>query len=142
MMPLWCRHIGDKRIAIESVRFLGQVYRFDNFEITILNKIRVVFEVPSTEWLEEFTKFIRSKANHCIDITLTGSGFPLKLWRTEDGVGMRIFDLVTGNSRDIELSDTAARELHACCLDIVLTPFKQQGGDPGLLEDLKSFLLE
>lgn len=140
-MEISCENLGGKEILVDAIREFAQIYRFDDFRISLRSGVNCVqFDVPSTEWLEHFTEVLRSEAPDEFDRTLRGSGWWFHVVRSETGVALFV-DIRQGHRVKIELSLDEAKQLHNILLNAILLPFIAQGGAVDNLQDLKTFEL-
>lgn len=139
-MEIRCENLGDKKILVDAIQSLIQVYRFDDFRIYLgSGQSGVHFDVPSTEWLENFTELLKSDPPVEFDRTLRASGWWFHALRTEAGVALFI-DIEKGHPLKVELSLEEANRLHGVVLDAILRPFVEQGGEVSNLCDMEKVL--
>ena len=139
MMDITCINQGGERLLIENITELAQVYRFDQFLVRFITEDdRIECEIPSVEWLEEFTRLLKVQRGTLVKKVLRGSGFYFLAEKTNNGVVIS-FDSLNRGMVSIELTDSDACNLHQTVLSAVLNPFIEQGGKVDRLSDLELF---
>lgn len=140
MNKIFCAYIsGD--IVIDAIKSLQQIYRFDDIEIcAISHSNTILFSVPSTEWLEEFTKTIKQRPENT-DIMLLHSGYKYLATTSDDTINVRVYDSIRDELTWLELDQPEAELLHHTVLSSILCQFLRQGGDLRQLDDLGDFRL-
>jgi hypothetical protein len=141
-MEITSENLGGKEILVDVIRELAQIYRFDEFRVSLKDGDRCVqFDVPSTEWLEYFTGVLKSQDPREFRQTLRSSGWWFHVSRKATGVTLFVFDIKQGRHLTVELSFDEAKMLHGVVLESILQPFIEQGGKVDDLEDLESFYI-
>jgi hypothetical protein len=133
-------NLGAEAILVDAIGELVQIYRFDEFRISITGGgHNVEFDVPSTEWLEHFTQVLRSRQPTDFNLTLRASGYYFHVIRTDHGLELFVFDRLSEKNVRLRLNFAEAKKLHDTVLETVLRPFVEQGGNVDNLVDLRSF---
>jgi hypothetical protein len=101
---------------------------------------REQFDIPSTEWLEEFTNTINGPVRS-INMQLIESGFSYVATAAESFISIQVFFKNRQVLSSLDLSRIEAALLHTAILGSIVGPFIAQGGKLGSLLDLQSFLL-
>jgi len=139
-MEIVCENLGGSEILVDAIKELAQIYRFDEFRITLKgNGSFAQFDIPSTEWLEHFTEVLKSNHAQEFERTLRGSGWWFHVLRTDTEISLFVFDLGHGRRVKIDLTLPEARRLHHAVLETILLPFAEQGGVIEELTDLEQF---
>jgi hypothetical protein len=141
-MEVICQNLGLYPILVSAVETVFQIYQFDNFRINLkFNHNKIVFDVPSTEWLEEYTSLLVAAPPVEKDIRLFESGMRFRAKRADGQVNLFVSDVLTNNPVNLSLTNEEARQLHEGLLTAILEPFEQQGGRLETLRDLSLFKL-
>jgi hypothetical protein len=139
-MNVSCENLGRRELLVDQIKYVGQIYRFDDFRITVeIDDYCVRFDIPSSEWLERFTEVLRTSAPAEFRETLRGSGWLFSVSRTEIGVSLDVFDIGLKADIRLDLSLEEAGKLHQAVLDALLLPFSDQGGQAEDLLDMDRF---
>ena len=129
---------GD--LILSAVKNLAQVFRFDQTEVSVFSEgENLVFQVPSTEWLERFHRTITDDSQTDVSERLTESGYLYRVCAGPRNVAVEVFDLPSGSLRWLQMSRYEAICLYGAALTSVVRPFVQQGGKLEDLGDLDEF---
>jgi hypothetical protein len=136
-MNFLCEILGETELAIDHIRNVGQIYRFDEARVIVEDRgVRVQFDIPTAEWLERFTDVLRATGPQEFRETLRESGWLFHVSRSERGVSLHVFDVGQQRSASVSLDFEQAADLHGVILDCLIRPFVAQGGRVNDLEDM------
>ncbi|MCK9383007.1 MAG: hypothetical protein M0P95_18340 [Sulfuritalea sp.] len=139
-MDIACENLGGREILVGEINEFAQIYRFDDFRLQLRKgNYFVVFDVPSTEWLERLTAVIKVGPVNRYHETLRASGYKFIVSLDNDAVDMEVYDISTSSVVNMTMSYQDVSELHEAFFDCIARPYLDQGGSLQQLKDLSLF---
>ncbi|WP_153006924.1 hypothetical protein [Sphingomonas sanguinis] len=131
---------GD--ILVSEINEFSQIYRYDDCRVHVVRGNQsFTFDIPSTEWLERFTEFMKDlSCRECHEI-LRGSGYKFDISNNGDSIDMDVYDIDSMSVETLHMSHEDAMHLHDSIFSCIIEPFLEQGGQLKQLGDVDRFRL-